>query len=187
MFNDAKLDQFFDYYQDLRGEGAMARRSDFNPMTIRSMLPDLSVYDITSNDIVYRLSGTATIDRLGRNPVGDSLGKYVPPNQFEWLQQVVNTMLSAPCGVHVSYENRFTNGSIIQLDALGLPFETGAGQPPQIMVLHSGHQLIGYQQAGSATNLASRVTQASYVALTSDPVPHLEISAVSDLQDIAAD
>jgi hypothetical protein len=67
-----KLQELFDYWQRKRGERAMPRRQDVDPIDLRQMLPHIFLVDVEGQParFRYRLVGTELTMIMGRELKG---------------------------------------------------------------------------------------------------------------------
>lgn len=82
-FNPASLDdapkairQFYDYWNEIRGDRRMPRRADFDPMAVPRHLPGILLVDVEGlradgkGRFRYRVAGDLEIAARGFNPTG---------------------------------------------------------------------------------------------------------------------
>jgi len=63
---------FYNYWSAKKGDRAMPRRADIDPVEVKKFLPMMMLIDVTSDErrFVYRLVGTAEVAERGHDPTG---------------------------------------------------------------------------------------------------------------------
>lgn len=70
----------FDYWQSLRRDGALPRRSDLEPAPLRPVLDRLCLFDAKADEwLICRLAGSAIVQALGIELSGKDFRSYTRP------------------------------------------------------------------------------------------------------------
>lgn len=91
------------YWQELRlhADSEVPHKKNFNPMRIRSILPNLLLLELPGNSVVkYRLTGTKIVEMFGFDPTGLTTEQYHQSisKQTAFHHQVVDLMAGQDVG-----------------------------------------------------------------------------------------
>jgi hypothetical protein len=91
---DANLRALYEYWNMLRGDRAMPRRADIDPVEIPKLLPYLVMYTVAPGGGGYtiRLVGEEIVGFAGRSAVGLAAGATMPPRAAEILHDILDAV-----------------------------------------------------------------------------------------------
>lgn len=114
------------YWLDNRGERIWPSWKDFDPASVKTLLPNLAVLAVQRQplDFVYRLTGTEVDARLGGKLKGQAVAdlpyQRSPSAYWHTLRATAETGL--PQTAFITYANQ--RGDFRPCEAIGLPYST---------------------------------------------------------------
>jgi hypothetical protein len=133
-FNHPGFATLFDYWQSLRQGAAVPRAADFDLLELASLLPDISLLDVTGLDCVTaRFVGTGITERLGMDPTGLNLLGIQAKNSLDRVARAYHSMANLPCGGMARFLSIYSSGREAVARSLYLPITTAAGEPPRLV------------------------------------------------------
>ncbi|MAZ01551.1 MAG: hypothetical protein CMN56_00255 [Sneathiella sp.] len=114
--------EFAAYWRSLDREGLVPKRSRFDPTKIYSMLPAIAMYEVVSRDeIIYRLAGTAIVDRFGMEVTGRNFLDFWQGEARERAADSMYECVSRPCGMFTKLSGVTHSGEVEDSYAVGFP------------------------------------------------------------------
>ncbi|MEH6403190.1 MAG: PAS domain-containing protein [Sneathiella sp.] len=118
----AEAEKFATYWRSLSSPGTIAHKSNFDPASIPSLLPNISIYEIRENGDVYcRLMGTGLAERFGHDYTGESILSWWGEMGLEGLLRTFKTMSDQPCGVLTQTKAHTKTGLTFLNHSVGFP------------------------------------------------------------------
>jgi len=103
-------------------------RSAFNPSDIPRLLPNMVIFELKSDEeCLFRLVGTAGVDRAGFNAQGQNYFKMFPENIRRACARNMNCLFTQPCGSIGLQIETYANGETATVEAVSFPFLDNAG------------------------------------------------------------
>ncbi|MDJ0685182.1 MAG: PAS domain-containing protein [Alphaproteobacteria bacterium] len=97
-------------------------RSDFDPTAIRRLLPNIHLMEFIDDDhLIYRLSGHEEVRRLGNELKGANYFDRINRDAEPLVRRTFPRLFQHSCGVIVSTDETYDDGSVLKADYLGLP------------------------------------------------------------------
>lgn len=91
------------YWLELRKDALMPDRSEFNPMEIKPLLPNIVIHELISPErIRLRLVGTAVVQQYGRESTGMNYLDFVEPARRERASKAIFLVREHPAAMTVS-------------------------------------------------------------------------------------
>lgn len=129
---DANLDPdnraLVQYWQSLGG-GSVPAKSAFDPAAVKHILPHVVIYERrTRENFVFRLVGTAVVERLGLELTGRDLAElFFHAERSEALRDL-NTVLDRSLGQYLRVSDRFVSGREAIVEIVRLPLTDHDGE-----------------------------------------------------------
>jgi hypothetical protein len=102
--------------------------------------PYLHIAEIAGDHLVFRLMGTALVERWGTDKTGEMIGKDQPDDIRDALFQNTVDAYAIPCGFWIELEFASITGAEMAIEAIVLPLAVAAGRPGRLVsysdVLH---------------------------------------------------
>lgn len=111
------------HWRTIRKAGALTPdRSDFDPTAIRRILPNIHLMEFVDDDhLIYRLIGHEEVRRLGNDLKGVNYFDRIDPEVRQLARRLFPDLFRHCCGVIVSANEIYDDGSTVRADYLGLP------------------------------------------------------------------
>ncbi len=117
---DAK--EFAYYWRSLDRDRVVPRRDSFDPVRISPLLPGIAIYEVKSRDeIIYRLAGTALVDKFGMEVTGKNFLDFWEGEGREKAANAMYECVSRPCGMFSKLMGVSMNGRVETSVAVGFP------------------------------------------------------------------
>lgn len=129
--------RFFAYWDGLPKQGLVPRRDDFDPVTVKDLLPDVAILQYRFEGpgaLVFRLVGTEHVNRWGRELTGLNYLDFVPPERrvLAWARQ--RLIVEHPCGTHSFRIETYASGRQVRLESTALPLRSRDGKADLMIV-----------------------------------------------------
>lgn len=123
-----------DYWYTIRGDGAVPDRTGFNPADIPQLLPHLMLLEYQGHGaLVYRLIGSAVVEKLGADFTGLCHLDIVPQTRRLQTAARYREILTTPCGMAVHRALRTKYGAAVVLECIYLPLRDRRGKITQLI------------------------------------------------------
>ncbi|MDF2366441.1 PAS domain-containing protein [Sneathiella sp.] len=117
---DAK--EFAYYWRSLDRDHAVPHRSSFDPTRISPLLSGIAIYEVMSRDeIIYRLAGTALVDKFGMEVTGKNFLDFWKGERREQAANAMYQCVSKPCGMFSKLMGVTQTGRVETSVAVGFP------------------------------------------------------------------
>ena len=117
---DAK--EFAYYWHSLDRDRVVPRRSSFDPTRISPLLSGIAIYEVKSRDeIIYRLAGTALVDRFGMEVTGKNFLDFWEGELREKAATAMHECVAKPCGMLSKLTGITEDGRVETSVAVGFP------------------------------------------------------------------
>jgi len=115
-----------DLWHDSRSSGQpVPDRSGFDPMRLGKLLPHVHMLEFHARDtLVYRLSGTAELRRLGSDPQGQNYFELTDRAAGDYLRRHMHSMAFHPAGVVVETRETHGDGQEVPTIFIALPLQS---------------------------------------------------------------
>ena len=118
----------YEYWDEIRKGKKIPRKSDFNPMKIKSILAETAIMErIDEDTVVYRLAGTALTERAGMDLTGINTLKTFPEYIREDMSSAYRKSAEKPCAGYHKVISNYAENTSFQLDCLYLPMSDNDG------------------------------------------------------------
>lgn len=129
-----------DCWQGLRRGGDLPRRSDFDPVTVPDLLPDLYLIDIEPmadgiRRYRYRLVGTGNVERFGRDNTGLWLDEAVEEPHLSGFLEIYNRVADSAEPVCEALTAVHTQRIYLEYQRLLLPLASDGKTPDMLLGL----------------------------------------------------
>ncbi len=166
-FKHTRNQAFYDYWLSLPREGILPHRRNFLPEAVPSLLPNMMIYELVSDDFIkIRLLGTSVEDRFGQNSTGTNYLDLVEYNRRPKASQAFWSQAKKPCGMHTFLEQELKSGRTAYLEAVGLPVLHDQDDTPLLLFqsneIVSDHKTLGEEKGALKT---VKVAKRSYFDL----------------------
>tara|TARA_R110002072_G_scaffold251761_4_gene410643 strand:- start:37 stop:570 length:534 start_codon:yes stop_codon:yes gene_type:complete len=133
--------QFAEYWRSLEPENMVPKRRSFDPTRIANLLPAVAIYEILSSDeIIYRLAGTAIVDRLGIEVTGKNFLDFWPGEQRAMAASAMMECVTRPCGILSKIVGISDKGIIERNVSIGFPMCDDNGECRRMLFFTSDMQ-----------------------------------------------
>ncbi len=130
----SQTQSLFNYWCTLGGQDLVPSRSDFRPAAVLPLLPNLMILEFrTDGSLVYRLVGTACVEKLGIDMTGSNLFDYVAPHQRHKAEMLTNKLRALPCGLIVHEKMRSKHKTPFVVELIYLPLRDRDGAVSQLI------------------------------------------------------
>lgn len=141
MANDTTLSGLCDssqallaYWREIRGGELVPSRSNFRPGDVTRLLPSLLLLEYRDPDaLVYRLTGTEIVERMGTDFTGMNLFDLVLPHQLAGSRCMFNALRRQPCGLVVRTELLSKYNTAFVAELIYLPLLNREGEITQLV------------------------------------------------------
>lgn len=131
-----------DYWQQIRPNGGLPRRSDFSPSEITECLPYIFIMerkeapDGGRPDYIFRLIGTQLVTLFGADPTGRSVFEVLAPDAAEFFGVLYGHILGHPAGCVTHFTQSFGLNEDSEMEFLYLPMvlDDEKGEPELILI-----------------------------------------------------
>ena len=125
-----------EYWYSIRGSDTVPSRSDVRPADIRQLLPNVMMLEYRpGGELIFRLVGSAIVDKLGKNFTGMNQLDLFPKAQRAFARQRYVNLLEQPCGLHVHRDMRSRFGAEFVADVVYLPLRDRSGLVSQLIAV----------------------------------------------------
>jgi hypothetical protein len=119
----------YNYWQEIRDGNSIPLKSDFNPMKIASILPEIAIMErIDDNKIIYRLAGTELVKRAGVNLTGTNILNNFPTGIRKIINDAYLKSAEIPCAGHHKVIMLYEDSPPNELECLYLPLNDNEGK-----------------------------------------------------------
>ncbi|MGD1935397.1 MAG: PAS domain-containing protein [Candidatus Phaeomarinobacter sp.] len=148
-----RLVQFLEIYEEARGDRLVPTRADLSFRRLARLLPDITIMERSKpGSVVYRLMGTAVVERIGADLTGHNYLNYLTETERARNDFGMAIVAEIPCGTYSIYDNQYASGVCSQNESLMLPIDNGAGEGPyQILGMHLAQNPLHYGEERDQT------------------------------------
>lgn len=131
------LQALVDLWRDIRSRsGKIPSRSEFNPMRLRSRLAQVHLLEFNGpRTLVYRLSGTSEVERLGEDPKGKDYFTLVDSDARNYFRDNMHSILFYAAGILVTTEEVYPSGRITSTRFIALPLRDEQNASDQVIAI----------------------------------------------------
>lgn len=131
------LQALVDLWHASRESGmAIPERSRFDPMSLGKLLPHVHLLEFHGRDaLVYRLSGTAELRRLGSDTKGEDYFDLTDAAAGAYLRRNMHTIAFHPAGVVVETRETHADGREVPTVFIALPLRSVAEERDFIVAI----------------------------------------------------
>lgn len=123
----------FDYWCSIRGGQIAPARADLRPSALLPFLPNLMILEYKEpGKLVYRLVGTACVDKLGTDLTGTNLFDFIAPHQRAAAVASLEEVRTQPCGYLVYEKLRSKYLTPVLVEIIYLPLRDRDGEITQL-------------------------------------------------------
>ena len=145
QFRSSKCQDFLDHWHALKRDGElMPAQSDLFDHAEPHFAPYLHVAEIGKDNLIFRLMGTALVERWGRDKTGEIVGLDQPDDIRFALFENSRLAYAVPCGFRLVIEFAANNGSELEVEAVVLPLAVEAGRPGRMVSFSQVMQTLKY-------------------------------------------
>lgn len=136
-------EQFALYWRGLEPDADVPHRRSFDPMRISALLPFIAIYEVLSRDeIIYRLAGTAIVERFGKEVTGKNFLDFWEGEPRERTASSMYECVSRPCGIFSELSGTSESGGTESSVAVGFPLLDDSGACNRLVFYSTGFQMI---------------------------------------------
>ncbi len=136
-FDEPEFQQFFDYWNELRGTHSVPVKSTFDPLRVSSLMAVMSVTQWTPPDKLYlRLMGTDIVEQTHIETTGTNLLDIVYEPQRPMVMAHSAALFSTPAIGLVKTNRCFTSGKTVEVKFAFFPFRRDAGEQDIAIGVH---------------------------------------------------
>jgi hypothetical protein len=120
-------------------------RTSFDPMRLRGLLPQVHILEFDGPQrLVYRLSGTSEVWRLGHDPKNQDYFDFVDQDAAQYLRTNMHETLFHPSGLLIYTDEIYPDGFALPTQFLALPLHDATRDADQViaLVIVPGHQKV---------------------------------------------
>ncbi|WP_339632200.1 PAS domain-containing protein [uncultured Sneathiella sp.] len=133
--------QFAEYWRSLDRDHLVPHRSSFDPTKIHRLLHSIAIYEVVSKEeIIYRLAGTAIVDRIGMEVTGRNFLDFWEGAGREQAGAAMYECVTKPCGMFTSLTGKTHDGHIENSYAVGFPLLDDRGECNRLVFYSSEFQ-----------------------------------------------
>ncbi len=122
-FVEPEFEQFYAYWQTLRGAEIVPRKADFDPLKLTSLLPTLSIVQWFPPDrLLVRLVGTAIVEQAHVEPTGTDLKDLFYPPHHHVLSKGSEGLFGQPAIGLITTRRRYDSGKEFDINYAFFPF-----------------------------------------------------------------
>ena len=115
-FDEPDFQQFFNYWDELRGDDLVPAKSNFDPRRVSSLLPKLSVLQWRPPDHLFlRLMGTGIVSQLRGERTGTNLLDIIQASQRDEVTKFTASLFSQVSIAIVDTQRHFASGKRVGL------------------------------------------------------------------------
>jgi len=120
---------FADYWISLPRDALVPDRQAFDPAAQRRILDHFVILEIVAADrILFRLAGTAEVERYGREVTGMNYLDFVDPERRPRAAEAFLHMADRPCGMLAVIHSTTRSGQKVVNEAIGFPMRDREGR-----------------------------------------------------------
>jgi hypothetical protein len=154
----------FTYWSSLPRRDGMPKSSDFNPMELRHLLPEMAMLSLNSaEEIIHRLVGTGLAERLSYDATGTNLLDYIAGSYRRQCARDMHEIVFRPCGWQARYITEYVTGRIAYVQSLYLPLHGPDGQRPRIVSVHDREEALEYRAPSEKPAFASEISDMVWI------------------------
>lgn len=158
----------FNYWSRLPKHRGMPKSSDFNPMDMRHLLPEMAMLSMNSaEEIIQRLVGTGLAERLSYDATGTNLLDYIDGSYRRQCSRDMHEVVCRPCGWQVRYLTEYVTGRVAYVQSIYLPLHGPEGQRPRIVSVHDREEALEYRAPSEKPVFASEITDMVWIDIGS--------------------
>ncbi len=121
------------YWCSMRTDNIVPRRADLRPSALLPFLPNLMILEYKEpGKVVYRLVGTACVDKLGMDLTGTNLFDFIAPHQRAAAVASLEEVRTHPCGCLVYEKLRSKYLTPVLVEIIYLPLRDRDGEITQL-------------------------------------------------------
>lgn len=136
-FDEPEFQQFFDYWNDLRGTDTVPKKSSFDPLKVPSLMAVMSVTQWIPPDKLYlRLMGTDIVEQTHMETTGSNLLDLIYEPQRPMVMTFSAALFSTPAIGSVKTNRCFASGKKVEVKFGFFPFRRDAGEPDIAVGVH---------------------------------------------------
>ncbi len=122
-FSEPEIQQFFEYWNELRGDDLLPAKSSFDPQRLTLLLPKLTVLQWTPPDtLLVRLMGTEIVSHHIKERTGTNLLDAVQPSQKAVLAAFTAAFFTQISVAEVDTRRHYTSGALVGALNVYFPF-----------------------------------------------------------------
>ncbi|MFT6558308.1 PAS domain-containing protein [Sneathiella sp.] len=126
--------EFATYWRSLPSDDNVPFQSDFNPADVRSLLPNIAIYEMQDEaTVICRLVGTGLVDYFGWDITDENILDLWEPEDRPDASKVFGSILRAPCGFAGKTIGETESGKKIESLSVGFPAKNSQGQCNRIL------------------------------------------------------
>ncbi|MBX3506250.1 MAG: PAS domain-containing protein [Parvibaculum sp.] len=154
----------FNYWSSLPKRNGMPKSSDFNPMELRHLLPEMAMLSMNgTEEIIQRLVGTGIADRLSYDATGTNLLDYIDSSYRRQCSRDMHEVIFRPCGWQVRYLTEYVTGRVAFVQSIYLPLHGPEGQRPRIISVHDREEALEYRAPSEKPVFAREITDMVWI------------------------
>lgn len=158
----------FNYWSRLPKHRGMPKSSDFNPMDMRHLLPEMAMLSMNgAEEIIQRLVGTGLAERLSYDATGTNLLDYIDGSYRRQCSRDMHEVVCRPCGWQVRYLTEYVTGRVAYVQSIYLPLHGPEGQRPRIVSVHDREEALEYRAPSEKPVFASEITDMVWIDIGS--------------------
>ncbi len=156
MSSQPQFHTLFNYWKDVRNSAIVPPAASVDPASIPQLLKDITILDLnTPDEIIYRLAGTAIVERTGMDPTGLNLLTLVPEHSRSFSSKTLFQVAQHPAGLVLEYENILRNGKRAEMESLYLPIQSATPNQMRLISIHTVVRTIGFEDERPKPEFAS--------------------------------
>ena len=151
-----RLVEFLEIYEEARGDRCVPTRQDLSFRRMAKLLPDITIMERPEpGSVVYRLMGTAVVERMGADLTGHNYLSYLTESERTRNDLGMGLVSEVPCGTFAMYDNQYASGILSHNESIMLPIDDGRGGAPyQILGMHLAQNPFQYGEQQGQTVIA---------------------------------
>lgn len=116
------FDELYTYWSSLRDGNKIPLKSNFDPMKVMSILPEIAIMERVDDDtVIYRLAGTALSERAGREMTGINTLDNFPGEAKKYINEAYAKSAAQPSAGHHKVILNYEHDASYEVNCLYLP------------------------------------------------------------------